>query len=282
VRRLRSWLWLFFWEYVLPFLLGWFVVSALAFACTANAAITHVADGTEGFPSFGTNPGAPAGLAANDILIMWFYSPDNVAHSVSNSFTKKVDYSPTSTDHITIWWKRTAGTTMGTTTCTGTSINDGSMCWVSAFRGVITTGDPFDVVAASATTGASATTLSIAAITTTSANDMLLVVGWASNVSNTISSVTGYTTAKEYGNGNGTTSDMIGVYKLLATAGSTGTATMNVTGATSTHMGGLIMSLIDASAGGGATPTENWYRGGSWGMRERPTLWRRDEEWGWA
>jgi fibronectin-binding autotransporter adhesin len=214
-------------------------------------AITYVNGGTEGFPSFGTNPGAPASLAANDVCVLFFYSPDNATHTVNNSFTKKLDYMPSATEHISVWYKRLAGTSMGTTVCTlGTGGNDGAISFVAAFRGCITTGDPFDVVSSSATTTGSVGSIAISAITTTQNGDMLIAYAWDQNPSNTFSSVTGYTTSKEYGNGNGTQSDVIAAYLAQTTAGSTGTATANITGTSSVKIGGILLSLQPPAAGG--------------------------------
>ena len=205
------------------------VLVELLLAPATLAAPTFVSAGTEGFPAFSIDPGIPAGDANNDILLLIYYSPDNVAHGVSDGgYTKKLDLTNSTTDRLTVWWKRRSGTQTAPS-CTG-SVNDGAICTISAWRGLIASGDPFDVTSTLQVTSTGAgTTYTVTGITTVANNAMVLIVTTCSRPDCNFYSASGGTAttqAYSYGNGNGVANNDEVLYGVKATAGTTGTTTI--------------------------------------------------------
>lgn len=116
-------------------------------------AISYVTAGTVASTATAATltPGTPAGIANNDILVVGAATWGN-RHpiTIDNSFTAKFQgwagANVVSSGYATsslVAWKRTTGTE-GTTTVTFSGTNDTSIARMWAFRGVVTTGDPFE------------------------------------------------------------------------------------------------------------------------------------------
>jgi hypothetical protein len=117
----------------------------------------------------------PTGIAAGDIIFIHTCAFDTLAHptnvsSITGSFTKADGTSDSDADYSDLWWKRADGTegasetvTLANATHTGTL-----MAQMSAWRGCVGTGTPFEAL----THKAQASTVSHvgSAITTLGAN----------------------------------------------------------------------------------------------------------------
>jgi len=136
-------------------------------------AITFVNVGTFASVATGSTctPGTPASIANNDILILLAYSPAGATITVDNSFTEKIAGGDTTNGTMKVFWKRTTGTE-GTTTVTRSGGN-GVGCQMAAYRGCVTSGDPFDV-AGTVQLNTSTQPISTTSVTTATNNAMAL------------------------------------------------------------------------------------------------------------
>lgn len=197
----------------------------------AKAAATFVAAGTARMVGSGnmTSVGIPAGIQNNDILIVVVHSRDNVNSTMPTDWTQKVEGNGNTTNRLEVWWKRTSGTESAPTV---THIGGNSaIARMYAFRGVITSGDPFDVVGI--VQNNSGSPISTAAIITTINGDMILHL-FGSQDDNNWGSFTGIaindTGVQMNTAGNDDSLDL--TYGVQINAGSTGLA-----GATQTARG---------------------------------------------
>lgn len=157
-------------------------LAVLLAASSASAAVSYVGAGTACAITANSPacvPGLPAGIAAGDVLIL-------VAHSRATTTALAASASPgtwatvaTQTTNATggrfaVWWLRyTTGATGPTVSGSAT---ESRIARVYAFRGVISSGNPWQVVGTQ-TQQAAATTWSDGALTTTEANGMAVYVG---------------------------------------------------------------------------------------------------------
>ena len=108
-------------------------------------AITYVSSGSAATGASGnvTPVTGSGGLQNNDLLVLLIHNRDTVVPSVNNSYTRAIAGSGSDTiNYLGIWWKRTTGTE-GTTTVTHTN-GDSIIAAIHAYRGCITTGNPFN------------------------------------------------------------------------------------------------------------------------------------------
>ncbi len=211
--------------------------------------VTFVAAGTAASGTSTISPALPSGIAVNDILLM-FIETANQASSISNQnggTWTAVANSPqgtgtaggTGATMLTVYWSRYNGT-QGAPTVSDSG--DHQIGLILAFRGAVTTGNPWDVTAGG-TKGTASTTTTFGTVTTTVANDLIVLAAsrdddsssaeWSSWTNANLSGLTeqsdGGTTS---GNGGG-----IGIATgLKATAGSTGSTTATVTSSVDGHM----------------------------------------------
>lgn len=147
---------------------------------------TFVAAGAKASGLGAVTPALPTGIAADDILL--FMAECNAGETVSiptpNGGTwTQLPSSPqdSSTNHLTVFWSRFNGTQGAPTT------NDPGnhiCCFIAAFRGCVTTGDPWDVTNGGLD-GSSDTTLNAVGNTTTVVDCLVVIiasVGTDSNV----------------------------------------------------------------------------------------------------
>ena len=149
--------------------------------------VTFVSCGTASTVASGnlTAVNIPSGIQNNDILITFVHQLDNVNTSMTG-WTNNVSGNGNTSNRLEIFWKRTTGTESAqTVTHTGGSSSIAQIC---AFRGAVTSGDPFDV---SGTVQSNAgSPISTASITTTIVNTLILHV-FGSADDNTWGSYTG-------------------------------------------------------------------------------------------
>lgn len=205
------------------------LTAGLFLASAAQAAPTFVASGTACYADNGTScsAGIPAGIQNNDILIVVIggFGTSGEDYSVNNGFTQKVesDSGSCTTAREAVFWKRTTGSE-GTTTCSS-AVATGLTCRMTAWRSVISSGDPFDVVGSfgSIQLGANADAPSV----TTTVADALVIHAIIGNNYQTWTSYTGTPTTERYDwsfQGSSSSGSQALASAVKASAGSTGNA----------------------------------------------------------
>ncbi|KKU14490.1 MAG: Fibronectin type III domain protein [Parcubacteria group bacterium GW2011_GWB1_45_9] len=146
---------------------------------SANAAIpTFVGCGAAAGAAAAITPVLPAGIATNDILLL-FLETSGEAITVANgnggtwSGVSGSPQSPSGAVTLTVFWSRYNGTQGDPTTSDSGNHQGGSIC---AYRGVVTTGNPWDVTSGSvdATSDVSG---DIAGATTIGPDRLVVIVG---------------------------------------------------------------------------------------------------------
>lgn len=141
-------------------------------------------------------PALPVGIQINDIMLL-FVESANEAVSTPSGWTAVSPDSPqgtgtgggTTSTRITVFWRRVTLTESAPTVA---DPGDHAIGQILAFRGCVTSGDPWDVT--SGDTGASSTSVSIPGDTTTVANCLVVLV--VANATDTATPQTsGYTNA---------------------------------------------------------------------------------------
>lgn len=137
-------------------------------------AIAVTVAGTVASASSGNiTPGLPSGWAAGDIHCLIVMSSDNVAITLPANWVIKSATNNGASERVTFAYKRAvAGDTNPLVTHTAGAAIIGR---IAGFRGAIATGDPFEAGAAQA--NASSATISAAALTTLTANCMIVFAG---------------------------------------------------------------------------------------------------------
>jgi hypothetical protein len=162
----------------------------------------------------------PAGIQNNDILILVAHQRDNVNSSMPVDWTQKVQGNGNTTNRLEVWWKRTTGTESAPTV-TRAAGNSG-IAMMFAFRGVVTSGDPFNVVGAvqsNAGSPISTAAISPAAYATT------ILHAFGSQDDNTWGTYTGVPTTEAWQERNTAgTDNSLGLTYGVHPSGSTGTA----------------------------------------------------------
>lgn len=119
---------------------------------------------------------APSGLVDNDILLYLLYIESSTTVTWPSGFTQKASLTAAdSSFKVYVAWKRAASES-------GTySPSWGSNAWrqgvLLAISGAITTGDPFDVAVGTNAPGSETNTLTLASITTATANSLVIAAG---------------------------------------------------------------------------------------------------------
>jgi hypothetical protein len=161
----------------------------LFFSAFAQAAVpTYVASGA--FAASTTVPtcAIPAGVNPFDILLLVVESENQaISLTTANGFVE-VTNSPQSAgtaatdpaNRIAVYWKRAIGNGNDANPVPADS-GDHTSCQVHAFRGVIGSGNPWDVIAGGNDSAANDTTAVIPGATTTVANDLVVLIQGTSN-----------------------------------------------------------------------------------------------------
>jgi hypothetical protein len=140
------------------------------------AAITFVAAGALAEDSgAGGNitPALPAGILANDILVLVISAADNIVCTLPAAYTKKLETNSGTIGRQTVAWARATGTDTAplVTHAAGNAIG----ARILAYRGCITTGDPFSAAVANAVAQGVSTTITATTITPAN-NEMVLLI----------------------------------------------------------------------------------------------------------
>ena len=142
---------------------------------------TYVAEGTIGASITTITPGLPAGIATDDILLLWTESQSGQATGISNenggTWTKHVVQgvgSGAGGTSLGCFWSRYNGTQGDPTV--GDS-GDHTLGYIEAYRGCVTSGDPYEGLVIGSEETAD-TSLEVTGSTTTGA-DRLVIVGTA-------------------------------------------------------------------------------------------------------
>ncbi|MGQ0510092.1 MAG: DUF6701 domain-containing protein [Betaproteobacteria bacterium] len=178
--------------------------SAQANSAGGQAAPTFVAAGAVAAGTGAIAPALPAGLAANDILLL-FLETSNQAITIANQnggVWAAVLNSPQSTGtaagadgaRLTVFWSRYNGVQGAPTTSDSGNHQLGR---IIAVRGVITTGDPWDVTAGGVEAGNTDTSGSIPGATTTVPNTFVVAA-----IATALPDLTGTTVFSAQANGN--------------------------------------------------------------------------------
>lgn len=206
------------------------------------AAPTYVATGTLASGSGGTiNPGLPTGLQANDIMLLFVFLPDNNtvdipsgwAH-VTNSPAVHNSAASFGTVQLAVLWKRATGSDSAPSVSDSGPASLGIIAArISAFRGVVTSGNPWDATGKDTNDAVNADP-SITGITTTVAETLVVVVNAATcDASSSYSSwtnanLTSFTERFDSNFNSGI--NILGMATgTKTTAGAIGTTTINIT-----------------------------------------------------
>jgi hypothetical protein len=234
--------------------------------------LSLVATGTSSKATSGgnlTSIALPTGWAADDVLILFAASQDNVTHSLSSGWTQLKQESADANLQTSMWWRRAqSGDTAPTLTHTG---GNAVFAKIAAFRGAYGAGSnqvtsPFSV-SPGTSTATSTSPISTTGITTVYPFEM--VIHWIAGESRTtaapsITSATTITTTVFNVDYAGTTNNAAGgaaFYKATTSIGATGNAgaTLSVSGSSITY-DGVLFSLRNILMGAnwsyptGATP----------------------------
>ena len=249
----------------LVFILG---AGVLSFPKDAEAAISYVGEGALGVAG-STNDAAaalPANTEANDILLVFCRS------SVSSSMTVSGYTSIAALDHDVSWhewfWKRHDGSE-GTATC----VNDCSGTHLAqqfAFRGVITSGDPWNALGTPAAYTGTTDPTTHSAITTGAANSMVVVFIGYNDDDATVGVMTGtdpsaYTEVYAETSQEADGAITMG-YALRTSAGSTGSISYDYGTITSLPESAIESSLVLSLNPDSAPPTVTTTSGASAGV----------------
>jgi hypothetical protein len=199
------------------------------------------------------NPGHPIGILTNDVEFLWIVSGDNIVSGLSAGWTKEVEVNQGTVLRGTLAWHRyTAGDATPAITHTG---GDSIIAIIFAIRGLIPSGDPFDVVPTTQGTAANATATA-PTLTPASNGTFLLLLGAEELTANTSgapswgafggSSPTPTLQINQRGTGLGANMVSMGMsWGIKADATATGARTATVAGeaATPTQVLGLTAAL---------------------------------------
>ena len=184
------------------------LLTGLFLAQEARAGISLVNYGTAVKVASGNmaSVGVPSGIQNNDILIVVVHSRDNVDSSMPEGWTPVVEGNGNSTNRLEIWRKRTSGTeSPPEVTHSG---GDSAIAIMVAFRGAVTSGDPFDEVGSvqsNASSPISTTQIS------TNVDGAMILHAFGSEDNNNWGSYTGIPTEGTYQNNSSGSDNSVGL-----------------------------------------------------------------------
>lgn len=227
-------------------------------------AIAFRAAGTAAAGTGDVTPGLPAGQSEDDIFLLHVESKGGEAVAAVSGWTEKLNVECGTGSNVdtrnTLFWRRaTASESAPTVTDTGNH----TLAVITAWTGVVTSGDPFDV-AASDSDHASNSTVTADSITTTVADAMVIAI----NTDGAGTTITDWTNANlvsfveafdelTFSGGNGSVAAAYGI-KTVAEATGAATATRSADG----HHSNIHVALTPAAAGGSAALTGTAIAGG--------------------
>jgi len=156
------------------------IVLSILLPLIAEAAVSFVNAGGESGVAGPTDcaPSVPSGIANNDILLVVEHSrvttPTHSCVTNCTGWASASNSNDATGGQLTLWWKRTTGTESAPTFDGGAT--ESIACRMFAFRGVETTGNPWDVLGTAAAESA-ASPFVLERLTSTVDNDMMVGVG---------------------------------------------------------------------------------------------------------
>lgn len=169
-----------------------FCIPMVVTAAAASAP-SFVATGTRSSGTANPSPTYPAGIATNDILLLWVVanSPGTIGSVSGFTAEAQVD-DGTNQVGARLFWKRATGSESGSqsVTVTGGAGNNGAI--IAAYRGCITSGTPYEGFSC-AESNADANTTHVSPATTTLGANRLVVRLWAVTENAGVAVPSGYT-----------------------------------------------------------------------------------------
>jgi len=216
----------------------------------ASATVTYVGAGALGAATLTTDATAalPAGTQADDILFVYCWSRDTGDTTTVTDYTE-VAQVDTSTGSHRLFWKRHDGSE-GTATCNHDTSSD-NYAIQRAFRGVVTSGNPWNAIGSFETAGAEP--VSLTGITTGAIGSMVVMFGGyedndTASFIQTGTDPAGYTEVYAESTTGADGSMEVG-YAIRTAAGSTGTVSVDFNASLSDQFAGILLSLQDACSG---------------------------------
>jgi hypothetical protein len=163
------------------------IIFVLLFASRAYGAMpTYVGSGTMTAVQADCTPGTPAGFVANDILLFVVEDENGTAGLVlqtANGFAE-VTNSPQGAgtantnpaQNLAVFWKRAVGSDSMPVADFNVGTTNRLTCQIHVFRGVKTSGNPWDVTAGGNDGGANDTSAVIPGATTTASNTLVVLI----------------------------------------------------------------------------------------------------------
>lgn len=162
-------------------------------AVAAASAPSFVAAGTSSSGTANPSPTYPAGIAANDILVLWVManSPGTVGAVSGFTAETQVD-NGTNNVGARFFWKRATGSESGSQSVTVTGGAGNNAAIIAAYRGCVTSGTPYEGFSC-AQSNADANTTHVSPATTTLGANRLVVRLWAFTENAGVAVPSGYT-----------------------------------------------------------------------------------------
>ena len=238
--------------------------------------ITFVNSGAEGSAASGNiTLGAPASPQINDVWIAVVHSSDQVAHSLTDWTQVYQGNGGSTTSRLSVWYFRYAGSNPNLVVShTGGQSPIGG---ILAFRGVISTGSPIDVIGAGG--GGTDASIELAAVNTTVDGAMLVALDGAADNNARSTLPAGFTAGFE-DTGTGTQccyvttagnpdGSVAGHYKIQASAGPSGAFTD--TQAAADPWASVLIALKPSPADEQIRVDVSWDGGTSWSSQQANT-----------
>lgn len=184
----------------------------------------------------------PAGTQVNDVAFIYAWTRDTTDTTTITGYTE-VAQVDTSTGSHRLFWKRLAGAS-GTETCDHNTSAD-NYCQMFVYRGVVLTGNPWDAIGTFTTSGTEP--IALTGITS-SANGAMIAMFGGYEDNDTASFVQTSTDPTTYVNQyaettTGADGAILNGYGIRATAGATGTVTVDFNTALSQQFAGILLSV---------------------------------------
>lgn len=232
------------------------LLGALAWCVPASANITYVGAGAMDSDTTTTDSIAPlpASTATDDILLVYCWVRNTGDTTAVSGYTQ-VAQVDTSTGSHSLFWKRHDGSE-GSATCNKSASAD-SRARQFAFRGAITSGDPWDALGSFQTTGSEP--VSLTGITAGNDGDWIIMFGGYEDDDTASIVVTGTDPAaytEVYAeSATGADGAIVMAYGERTTAGASGTVTVDFNVALSDQFAGILMALQPVSFSIPSTPS---------------------------
>lgn len=214
----------------------------------------------------GITPGAPAGAADGDILILFAFSradddpllPPNISANGTGWTSFATDYEDIGSTgvHLAAWWYRVSGSPPTMPSVQQTTPTDGLRAFICAYSGCITSGTPLEGAGTNIPAGSGGSTSLVGVAVTTTDVDRLVVNMWGENDLRVSAPAAGWTENSEQTTSSPVDSLLVADSIVRATAGTESAPTRTIS--FSEVYGSIGFALIPSGGGGGGpTPVPN-------------------------